>query len=118
LPDLEVEFLESTVSIDLLESESYPTVYGSRRAAVGDRFLTLETRVLNEAAHAAGREGPTSTAPLCASTSMMSLGPRSPGSTRRSPSTRPKDLIWHFNYPADADRLRILFGSEEAEPLW
>jgi hypothetical protein len=42
-----VEFLESTVSIDLLESESYPTAYGSRRAAVGDQFLTAETRVLN-----------------------------------------------------------------------
>lgn len=115
---LEVEFLESTVSIDLLESESYPTAYGSRRAAVGDRFLTVETRVLNLGGSRCGAGGTNIDGSLVRL--YVDDVPRAPIAWVNTTIAinEAKDLIWHFNYPVDADRLQILFGSEEAEPLW
>lgn len=115
---LEVEFLDSTVSIDLLDSESYPTAYGSRRAAVGDRFLTVETRVLNRGGSRCGAGGTNVDGSLVRL--YVDDVPRAPIAWVNTTIAinEAKDLIWHFNYPANADQLRILFGSEEAEPLW
>lgn len=115
---LQVEFLDSTVSIDLLDTESYPTMYGSRRAALGDRFLTVVTRVLNEGGSRCGGGATNIDGSLIRL--YVDDVPRAPiawVNTTISPNEA-KELTWHFDYPVDASDLELLFGSEEAEPLW
>ncbi|MDH3462357.1 MAG: hypothetical protein OEM32_01865, partial [Acidimicrobiia bacterium] len=50
---LYVTALEGWLSIDLLDSD-YPTSYGSRRAMIGDRFLTVSLHVLNNGGYRCG----------------------------------------------------------------
>ncbi|MGF1618254.1 MAG: hypothetical protein ACFCU2_10705 [Acidimicrobiia bacterium] len=110
--ELEVTILEATTGIDL-QSEEYPSQYGSRRAEVGDRFLTVGIRVFNHGGSLCGAGG-------------TNFGnddvrlfvdgiPRAPITWVNTSIDleAAKDLYFDFVYPADTSNLEISVGAEE-----
>lgn len=114
---LTVELLGGNTSIDLLETESYPSSYGQRRALLGDRFLTIDTLITN---HGGSRCGGGSTnidgnvvrlyvddRPTAPITHVaMGLGPNVA-----------EEVTWHFVFPEDAADLELVFGTEDGTTL-
>jgi len=110
---LEVEVLGGNVAIDLLGTD-YPTTYGARRAKVGERFLSLGLRVLNNGGSRCGAGG----------TNFGNHDVRLHiDEVPREPITWvntaigldvAEDLSFDFAYPIDATALTLTVGSEEA----
>lgn len=111
--DLDIEVLGGSVAIDLLEAD-YPTNYGSRRARVGERFLTVGLRVLNNGGSRCGggstNFGNTDVRLLIDGT------PREPVTFVNTAIgvNAAVDLSFHFVYPVDASELTLTVGSDEA----
>lgn len=111
--DLDVEVLGGSTAIDLLGTD-YPTQYGSRRARVGERFLTVGLRVLNNGGSRCGAGG----------TNFGNHDVRLLiDGTPREPVTfvntaiglnAAADLSFDFVYPVAATELAFTVGSDEA----
>lgn len=112
--DIEVTMLDGQTGIDLLGGE-YPTAYGSRRARVGDRFLTVGIRVHN---HGGSRCGGGGTNFGIDDVRLVTDGiPREPitwVNTAIGLETA-QDLNFDFVYPVDVSDLEITVGSETAD---
>ncbi len=114
---LTVTAISAHVDIDLLDSEKFPSKYGSRRAIVGERFLTVSVRVFNNGGSICGG-GATNIddgdfrlvvdgipqAPIVASATAID-----PGAA--------KDLIYHFVYPTGVETLELEIGSVDRQVL-
>lgn len=110
--ELEVTFLEATTGIDL-ESEDYPTEYGSRRAHLGDRFLTVGIRVLNLGGLRCGGGG---TNFGNADVRLFVDGvPRAPITWVNTAIglEAAEDLYFDFVYPTNSSTLEVSVGAEE-----
>jgi hypothetical protein len=114
---LTVQVLDATTSIDLLDTEAYPTNYGQRRALLGDRFLTIDTLITNHGGSRCGG-GATNidgnvvrlyvddrpTAPITA----VAMG---------LPPNVAEEVTWHFVFPDDAADLELIFGADDGTTL-
>jgi hypothetical protein len=110
--ELAVTFLEGSTGIDL-ESDSYPTEYGSRRARVGDRFLTVGIRVFNLGGSRCGGGG---TNFGNDDVRLIVDGvPRAPITWVNTAIDleAAKDLYFDFVYPANTSSLEVSVGAEE-----
>lgn len=115
--ELTVEVLDANTSIDLLDTESFPSDYGQRRALLGDRFLTVDTLITNHGGSACGG-GATNidtnvvrlyvddrpTAPI----THVAMG---------IPPNVGEEVTWHFVFPEDAADLELVFGTEDGTTL-
>ncbi|MGB7860787.1 MAG: hypothetical protein WBM90_09845 [Acidimicrobiia bacterium] len=114
--ELDVTMLGGETSIDLLNTE-YPTSYGSRRAMIGDRFLTVDLRVLN---HGGFRCGGGSTNLGNQDVRLLVDGvPREPITWVNATIglEAAQDFSFHFAYPVVAESLVFTVGSDDGTLL-
>ncbi|HEX9642387.1 MAG TPA: hypothetical protein VGC11_00105 [Acidimicrobiia bacterium] len=114
---LYVTALGGRVAVDLLDSDEYPTAYGSRRAKVGEHFLSVDLRILN---NGGSRCGAGDTNIGNSDLRLLVDGvPREPVTWVNTIIGKDAalDLTFDFAYPTDATTLELLVGSEEATPL-
>lgn len=113
---LDVTVLGATISVDLLDTR-FPTDYGSRRANEGERFLSVDLRVLN---HGGSRCGAGATNFGNSDVVLQVDG------VPRAPVTWvnvgigvevAEDLQFDFAVPIDAETLELHVGSAEATLL-
>lgn len=110
---LDVSLLGGSASVDLLDSD-FPTGYGARRALAGDRFLSVELRVLNHGGSPCGAGG----------TNFGNHDIRLlVDGVAREPITwvnaairleATEDFTFDFAYPVSASTLTLTVGSEDA----
>lgn len=112
--ELEVTILEGNTGIDL-QSDDFPTEYGSRRARGGDRFLTVGLRVFNLGGSRCG--GGRTNFGNDDVRLIVDGAPRGPITWVNTAIDleAAKDLYFDFVYPADTSKLAIEVGTEEAE---
>ncbi len=110
---LDVTVFGGEAAIDLVESDAAPSGYGSRRANLGERFLSLDLRILNNGGSRCGA-GSTNYSPD--SFELLVDGvPRSPVTfvSGAIASGAAEDLTVNFVYPADATTVEFAVGDEE-----
>ena len=110
---LDITVFGGTAAIDLLESENYPTGYGSRRANIGERFLSLEVQVLNNGGSRCGAGG-TNYSPD-SFTLLVDGAPTKPVTFLSGiiAAGTAVDLTVDFIYPVNAATVEFAVGSED-----
>jgi len=114
--DVDITVLEGKSLIDLIDSP-YPTVYGSRRANRGERFLTVGVQILNNGGQ---RCGGGSTNFGTNSIRLMVDGlPHAPvaGSNISIPPDAVEEMEFHFAYPVAVQDLVVVVGSTDGKDL-
>lgn len=110
---LDVTLLGGSLGIQLPDSAGAPTTYGSRRALVGDRFLSLDVQILNNGGSRCGAG---------ATNYDMSTFRLSADGVARSPvvfvsgsilAGSAVDVTVHFVVPADVAAVEFSMGAEE-----
>jgi hypothetical protein len=110
--NVDVTVLGGRSSIDLLEGD-FPTAYGSRRARIGDRFLSIDLRVLN---HGGSRCGGGATNFSNSDVRLLVDGvPREPvGWVNAAIGVESAAYFtFDFVYPDDATELELRVGSTD-----
>ena len=111
---LDVTMLGGTIDIELAESDAPPTVYGSRRAYVGERFLSLEVRVHNNGGSRCGAGGTNYDPRLFRL--LVDGVPHAPATFLSGiiAAETAEDLVVNFTFPVDATSVEFAVGSDDA----
>jgi len=111
---LDITMQGATIDIELPESDNPPTTYGSRRANIGERFLSVDLQIYNNGGLRCGGGGTNYDTNLFRL--IVDGVPRAPV-TFLSGIIGPEaavDLSVHFVIPRDATSVDFTVGSEDA----